>query len=83
MATYVSWATKAPRGQNYDNALLCVKNNNNKKQVWSFKQNQLDRDNFGLKVSSVTNWPNLSKKFVARGIIETGFPMLAAQRLHS
>lgn len=41
MATYVSWATKTPRDQNYDNALFSVK---------IFRQNKFDRDNFGLKV---------------------------------
>ena len=41
MATYVSWATKTPRDQNYGNALFCVK---------MFGQNKFDRDSFGLKV---------------------------------
>ena len=41
MATYVSWATKTPRDQNYNNALFCVK---------IFRQSKFDRDRFGLKV---------------------------------
>ena len=47
-ATYASWATKTPQDQKYDNALFYVKR---------FRQNQFDRDSFGLKVSEKINRP--------------------------
>ena len=68
MATYVSWATKTPRDQNYRNALFCVK---------SVRQNKFDRDSFGLKVRihEIPRWLQYKRNTVSN-VSRTTAPLL-------